>query len=86
MLLASKAAWAGIVFILLTTGISAPRRTPLASRANVGKEVPGARLAGAPSSRDSIWIGKPAPSPYLHKQLDSETVHRTTGAATMNYA
>jgi len=22
------------------------------------------------SSRDSIWSGKPAPSPYLHKQLD----------------
>src|SRR6266567_7243417 len=23
-----------------------------------------------PSSRDSTWNGKPAPSPYLHKQLD----------------
>ncbi len=29
---------------------------------------------------------EPAPSPYLHKQLDSETVNRTTRAATMNYA
>jgi peptidoglycan hydrolase-like protein with peptidoglycan-binding domain len=40
MLLASKAACAGIVFLLLTTGISGPRRTPLASGANVSKEVP----------------------------------------------
>jgi len=40
MFLASKAAWAGIVFILLTTGISRPRATPLASVANVSKEVP----------------------------------------------
>jgi peptidoglycan hydrolase-like protein with peptidoglycan-binding domain len=31
MLLASKASWAGIVLILLTTGISAPRATPLVS-------------------------------------------------------
>ena len=42
MFLASKAAWAGIVFILLTTGISRPRATPLASGANVNKEVPAA--------------------------------------------
>ena len=40
MLLASKAAWAGIVFIMLTTGISGPRPTPRASGANLGKEVP----------------------------------------------
>lgn len=40
MLLASKAAWAGIVFILLTTGISGPRRTTLASGFNLSKEVP----------------------------------------------
>ncbi len=40
MFLASKAAWAGIVFILLTTGISEPRPTPLASGANLSKEVP----------------------------------------------
>jgi len=39
MFLASKAAWAGIVFILLTTGISRPRATSLASGANVSKEV-----------------------------------------------
>ena len=39
MFLASKAAWAGIVFLLLTSGISRPR-TPLASGANVSKEVP----------------------------------------------
>jgi peptidoglycan hydrolase-like protein with peptidoglycan-binding domain len=36
MLLASKAGWAGIVFILLTTGISGRRPTPVASRADVG--------------------------------------------------
>ncbi len=40
MFLASKAAWAGIVFLLLTSGISRPRPTPLASGANVSKEVP----------------------------------------------
>jgi len=40
MLLASKAAWAGLVFILLTTGISGPRRTRLASEFSLGKEVP----------------------------------------------
>jgi len=39
MLLASKAAWAGIVFILLTTGISKPR-PPLAPGANLSNEVP----------------------------------------------
>src|SRR6516164_3989356 len=26
--------------------------------------------SSTPSSRDSIWNGKPAPSAYLHKQLD----------------
>jgi peptidoglycan hydrolase-like protein with peptidoglycan-binding domain len=40
MLLAGKAAWAGIVFILLTSGISGPRPTPLASGANLSEEVP----------------------------------------------
>jgi peptidoglycan hydrolase-like protein with peptidoglycan-binding domain len=40
MFLASKAAWAGIVFILLTTGISGPHPTPLAVGANRSKEVP----------------------------------------------
>src|SRR5438552_6547547 len=30
-----------------------------------------ARIASStPSSRDSIWYGKPVPSTYLHKQLD----------------
>ena len=42
MFLASKAAWAGIVFILLTTGVAGPRPTPLASVANLSKEVPAA--------------------------------------------
>jgi peptidoglycan hydrolase-like protein with peptidoglycan-binding domain len=42
MFLASKAAWAGIVFILVTTGILKPPPTPLASGANVSKEVPAA--------------------------------------------
>jgi peptidoglycan hydrolase-like protein with peptidoglycan-binding domain len=40
MFIVSKAAWAGIVFLLLTSGISRPRRTPLGSGANVSKEVP----------------------------------------------
>jgi len=35
----AKAASAGIVFILLTTGISGPRPTPLASGANLTEEV-----------------------------------------------
>ncbi len=39
MFLASKAAWARIVFILVTTGILRPPPTPLASGANVSKEV-----------------------------------------------
>jgi peptidoglycan hydrolase-like protein with peptidoglycan-binding domain len=41
MFLASKAACAGIVFILLTTGISGPRPRPLASGASLSQEVPG---------------------------------------------
>jgi peptidoglycan hydrolase-like protein with peptidoglycan-binding domain len=40
MFLASKAAWAGIVFLLLTSGISPTRQIPLASEAKVSKEVP----------------------------------------------
>jgi peptidoglycan hydrolase-like protein with peptidoglycan-binding domain len=35
MMLASKAAWAGIVFLLLTTSTSGPRRSPLASGATL---------------------------------------------------
>jgi peptidoglycan hydrolase-like protein with peptidoglycan-binding domain len=40
MFLASKAAWAGIVFILLTRGISGPRAMPLASGGDISKEAP----------------------------------------------
>ena len=40
MILASKAAWAGIVFLLLTAGISGPRPTVLASGDNLNKEAP----------------------------------------------
>jgi len=40
MLLASKAALPAIVFILLATGISGPRPTPVASGANLSKEGP----------------------------------------------
>ncbi len=43
MFLASKTALAGIVLMLLTTGISAPRPTPLASGANLSQEVPAVR-------------------------------------------
>jgi peptidoglycan hydrolase-like protein with peptidoglycan-binding domain len=39
MFLASKAAWAGIVFIVVTTGISGPHSTPLlAAEADLNKE------------------------------------------------
>jgi peptidoglycan hydrolase-like protein with peptidoglycan-binding domain len=40
MFLASKAACAGIVFLLLATGISAPHPTPIASDPNLRNEVP----------------------------------------------
>src|ERR1700686_328585 len=40
MLFAGKAAWVGIVFLLLTTGRSGTRPTPLASGANLIKDVP----------------------------------------------
>ena len=43
MLLAGKAACSGIVFILLTIGVSGPRPTPLALGANLPKEVPAVR-------------------------------------------
>jgi peptidoglycan hydrolase-like protein with peptidoglycan-binding domain len=40
MFLASKAACAGIVLLLLATGISGPRPTPIASGPNLRNEVP----------------------------------------------
>jgi hypothetical protein len=40
MLLAGKAAWAGIVFVLLATGISGRRRPPLGSEANLTNQAP----------------------------------------------
>ena len=43
MLLAGKAAWAGIVFIFLTMQVSGPRPAPLALRAHLIKEVPAVR-------------------------------------------
>jgi peptidoglycan hydrolase-like protein with peptidoglycan-binding domain len=42
MLLASKTAWAALVFLLLAAGISGPPRTPFASAANLIEEVPAA--------------------------------------------
>ena len=39
MLLANKAAWAGIAFLLLTTGISGSPRTTLAPGSNLSEEV-----------------------------------------------
>jgi peptidoglycan hydrolase-like protein with peptidoglycan-binding domain len=42
MFLAGKAAWAGIVLLLLTTGISGPRPAPAASEPSLSKEVPAA--------------------------------------------
>jgi peptidoglycan hydrolase-like protein with peptidoglycan-binding domain len=41
MLLAGKAACAGIIFIALATGISGPLPTPIPSGSGLGKEVPG---------------------------------------------
>ena len=43
MLLAGKAAWAGIVFIFLTLEVSGPRPAPLALGAHLSKEVPAVR-------------------------------------------
>jgi len=43
MLLAGKAACSGIVFILLTIGVSGPRPTPLALGAYLPREVPAVR-------------------------------------------
>jgi peptidoglycan hydrolase-like protein with peptidoglycan-binding domain len=43
MLLAGKAACSGIVFILLTIGVSEPRSTPLGMGANLPKGVPAVR-------------------------------------------
>ncbi|MBZ5689873.1 MAG: peptidoglycan-binding protein [Acidobacteriia bacterium] len=40
MFLASKVAWAGIVFLLLATGISGPRPAPLTSGVDLSKEGP----------------------------------------------
>jgi peptidoglycan hydrolase-like protein with peptidoglycan-binding domain len=40
MLIATRAPWAGIVFLLLTTWISGPRPTPLTSGAELSKEAP----------------------------------------------
>jgi peptidoglycan hydrolase-like protein with peptidoglycan-binding domain len=40
MFLASKVAWAGIVFLLLATGISGPRTTPSTSAVDLSKELP----------------------------------------------
>jgi peptidoglycan hydrolase-like protein with peptidoglycan-binding domain len=40
MLLAGRAAWAAIVFIFLTTGISGPRAKPLASGASPSRTMP----------------------------------------------
>jgi peptidoglycan hydrolase-like protein with peptidoglycan-binding domain len=43
MLLAGKAACSGIIFTLLTIGVSGPRSTPLALGTNLPKEVPAVR-------------------------------------------
>ena len=40
MLIATRAPWAGIVFLLLTTWISGPPPTPLTSAAELSKEAP----------------------------------------------
>jgi peptidoglycan hydrolase-like protein with peptidoglycan-binding domain len=50
MLLASRAAWPGIVLILLTTGISGPRAPPLTPGPGLGEEV------AAVTSRNDVKI------------------------------
>jgi len=40
MFISTKASWAGLVFILVMTGISRPRPATLASAPNLSKEVP----------------------------------------------
>jgi peptidoglycan hydrolase-like protein with peptidoglycan-binding domain len=40
MLIATRAPWAGIVFLLLTTWISGPRPTPITSGGELSKEAP----------------------------------------------
>jgi hypothetical protein len=44
MFLASRAGCAGIVFLLLATGISGPRPTPIVSGPNLRNEVPAVGL------------------------------------------
>jgi hypothetical protein len=58
MFLATKAAWAGIVFIFLTTGISRSRPTVLASGANLSKEVPVVQRRNDVKKMQQILRGK----------------------------
>jgi peptidoglycan hydrolase-like protein with peptidoglycan-binding domain len=57
MFLAGKAACAGIVFLLLTTGISRPRPTPVASRGDLIKEVRavGHRRNDVQTVQETLW-------------------------------
>lgn len=58
MLLASKTAWAGIVFVLLTTSTSGPRRPPLAAGANLTSQVPAVGSGNDVRKMQQILRGK----------------------------
>jgi len=61
---ASQADWEGLLGICIGAGWRAGRLGLIVSDGCPGL------AAAIPTSRDSIWNGKPAPSTYLQKQLD----------------
>jgi peptidoglycan hydrolase-like protein with peptidoglycan-binding domain len=73
MLLASKAALAGIVFILVTTGISGSRPTPLASGTDLSKEAPTVGLRTDVEKMQETLRGKG----HYHGNLDGVLGLRT---------
>src|SRR5947207_14416386 len=54
--------------MFVVAGCSGP--LPNAVPLPLARSSPPVSQSSTPSSRDSIWNGKPAPSTYLHKQLD----------------
>jgi len=58
MLLVGKTAWAGIVFVLLTTGNPGPRPTPLASGVDPRKEAPAVAHPDDGKKRQETLKGK----------------------------
>src|SRR5438034_11772485 len=58
--------------MFVVAGCSGP--LPNAVPLPLARSSPPVSLSSTPSSRDSIWNGKPAPSTYLHKLLDVTSV------------